>query len=127
MAAITSVTLVLAVQDLDLSKAFYIDQLGFEEDFSVDGWTFLSRDTCQLRIGHCPDTPPASQSGDHAWIAYLHVDDARQMHEELRARGAPILHALEDKPWGFREFAVITPDGHRIVFGEDLESPLGRG
>jgi hypothetical protein len=24
------------------------------------------------------------------------------------------------KPWGMREFAVVTPDGHRIVFGEKL-------
>jgi hypothetical protein len=31
-----------------------------------------------------------------------------------------IWHALGDKPWGMREFAVVTPDGHRIVFGERL-------
>jgi hypothetical protein len=27
---------------------------------------------------------------------------------------------LQDKSWGMREFAVVTPDGHRIVFGEEL-------
>ena len=121
MTKITSATFVLAARDLDVSKAFYIDTLGFEEDFSIDGWAFLSRDNCQLRIGHCPDAVPASQCGDHSWFAYLHVESAREMYQELKDRGAPILHALEDKSWGFREFAVITPDGHRIVFGEDLE------
>lgn len=43
------------------------------------------------------------------------------MYSELKARGAPILHEIENKPWGFREFAVVTPEGHRIVFGQDLE------
>ena len=122
MAEISFVTFVLAVRDLEVSKTFYREKLGFDEDFSVEGWSFLSRDQCQLRIGHCPDTPPASQCGDHAWFGYLHVSDAQTLHAELKSRGAPILHEIEDKAWGFREFAVITPDGHRIVFGQDLES-----
>jgi hypothetical protein len=29
-------------------------------------------------------------------------------------------HPLGDKPWGMREFAIVTPDGHRIVFGEEM-------
>lgn len=29
-------------------------------------------------------------------------------------------HKLADKPWGMREFAVATPDGHRIVSGATL-------
>lgn len=123
---ISASTFVLAARDLDISKAFYIEKLGFDEDFSVEGWTFLSRDNCHLRIGHCPDTMPASECGDHSWFAYLHVEDAQALYEEIKNRGAPILHELEDKAWGFREFSVITPDGHRIVFGEDIEAGLYR-
>jgi len=121
MAEICSVTFVLAVQDLQASKTFYIEKLGFAEDFSVAGWTFLSRDACQLRIGHCPDAVRASECGDHSWFAYMHVSDAHALYSELETRGAPILHEIEDKAWGFREFAVATPDGHRIVFGQDLD------
>jgi len=36
------------------------------------------------------------------------------------ARGVELWHPLADKPWGMREFAIVTPDGHRIVFGEVL-------
>lgn len=121
MRQISSVTVVLAVRDLETSKAFYVDQLGFVEDFSVEGWAFLTRDACQLRLGHCPDAMPAAECGDHSWIAYLHVVDARALYSELKARGAPILQDIEDKAWGFREFGVVTPDGHRILFGQDLE------
>ena len=118
MPEIFSSTFVLAVQDLDASKRFYVDKLGFVEDFRVDGWAFLSRGACRLRLGHCPEAVPMSQAPDHSWFAYLHVRDAAALYEETVEKGVEIWHPLADKPWGMREFAVVTPDGHRIVFGE---------
>lgn len=125
MTIIACATFVLAVTDLAASRRFYIQQLGFSEDLAVEGWSFLSRGACRLRLGHCPDAPPALRETDHAWFAYLHVSDAQALHDEFAAAGVPFWHRLEDKPWGCREFAVVTPDGHRIVFGQDLEVPLG--
>lgn len=61
-----------------------------------------------------------SQTQDHSWFAYLHVRDASGLYREFLGRGVGIWHPLADKPWGMREFAVLTPDGHRIVFGEML-------
>ena len=110
----------LAVNDLEVSKKFYLEKLGFVEDFSVDGWAFLSRGGCQLRLGHCPDAVPMSKAQDHSWFAYLHVSDAAGFYEVTVRNGVDIWHKLEDKPWGMREFAIVTPDGHRIVFGEKL-------
>src|SRR6187402_639342 len=118
MSEITMSTFVLAVQDLAASKKFYLDKLGFSEDFSVDGWAFLSRGACKLRLGDCPDAMPMSEAADHSWFAYLHVQDAAGMYKEIVSKGVEIWHKLEDKPWGMREFAIVTPDGHRIVFGE---------
>jgi hypothetical protein len=31
-----------------------------------------------------------------------------------------IWHNIADQPWGMREFSIVTPDGHRIAFGEEL-------
>jgi catechol 2,3-dioxygenase-like lactoylglutathione lyase family enzyme len=120
MSEILSSTFVLAVKDLETSKRFYLDKLGFAEDFSVEGWAFLSRGGCHLRLGHCPDALPMSKAQDHSWFAYLHVRDASGLYEETVKNGVEIWHKLADKPWGMREFAVVTPDGHRIVFGERL-------
>jgi len=120
MSEILATTFVLAVRDLAASKRFYVEQLGFVEDFSVDGWAFLSRGVCRLRLGECPDAVPMSETPDHSWFAYLHVADAAALYAETVARGVTIWHALADKPWGMREFAIVTPDGHRIVFGERL-------
>jgi catechol 2,3-dioxygenase-like lactoylglutathione lyase family enzyme len=120
MPDILASTFVLAVRDLAASKSFYLERLGFAEDFSVDGWAFLSRGACKLRLGHCPDAMPMSKAQDHSWFAYLHVRDAAGLYEETVKHGVEIWHKLADKPWGMREFAVVTPDGHRIVFGERL-------
>lgn len=113
---------VLAVRDLQASVAFYRDNLGFSTDFEVEGWSFLSRDGVQLMLGHCPDEIPASQIGDHTYFAYMEVDAIDKLHGEFLASGLTSLSAPESKPWGMREFMVSTPDGHRIMFGQDLHA-----
>ncbi|MFM7206776.1 MAG: bleomycin resistance protein [Planctomycetaceae bacterium] len=120
MPEILSSTFVLAVADLNTSVGFYVNQLGFTEDLRVEGWAFLSQGACRLRLGHCPEAIPMTDVLDHSWFAYLHVRDAAGLYREYRARGVGIWHPLADKPWGMREFAIVTPDGHRIVYGETL-------
>lgn len=120
MSEILTATFVLAVNDLELSKKFYMEKLGFAEDLSVDGWSFLSRGACKLRLGDCPGIMPMSGAPDHSWFAYLHVQDAANLYNEVVKKRVEIWHELADKPWGMREFAIVTPDGHRIVFGERL-------
>lgn len=124
MPEIVNATFVLAVNDLPASRQFYIEKLGFAEDFSVEGWAFLSRGACKLRIGHCPDAIPMSKAQDHSWFAYLHVEHASLFYEEVVEKGVEIWHPISDKPWGMREFAIVTPDGHRIVFGENLSAKM---
>ncbi len=120
MSEIIKSTFVLAVNNLEASKSFYIDRLGFTEDLRVDGWSFLSRGECRLRIGECPDAIPMTAAQDHSWFAYVHVQDARGLYAEFTAKQVSIWHAIADKPWHMREFAIVTPDGHRIVFGEEI-------
>ena len=116
---------VLAVRDLRASTWFYTNVLGFQRDFGDDGgtWSFLSRDAFKVMLGECPDEKPASELGDHSYVAYLIVEDVDQLHAELAARGASVISAPVDEPWGLREFSIRTPDGHRLRFGE----PLSRG
>jgi catechol 2,3-dioxygenase-like lactoylglutathione lyase family enzyme len=126
MSSIEATTFVLAVRDLKKSTEFYVDVLGFERDpIRVDGWSFLSRGSWHLRLGECPDVAPAGEIGDHSFYAYVHVTDAADLYGEVKSRGAEMIQELADKPWGMREFAVRTPDGHRILFGEAIETPAG--
>lgn len=122
MPKLKSVRSVLAVKDLQASVDFYCNKLGFSIDFKFEGWCFLSRDGVQLMLGHCPDEIPASQTSDHSYFAYIEVQAIDELHGEFLARGLTSLSPLDSKPWGMREFMVTTPDGHRIMFGQDLDA-----
>lgn len=113
---------VLAVKDLQASVAFYCKHLGFSVDFEVDGWCFVSRDGVRLMLGHCPDEIPAGQLGDHSYFLYIEVDAIDTLHGEFVASGLTSVSAPQSQPWGMRECLVTTPDGHRIMFGQDMDA-----
>lgn len=73
-------------------------------------------------LGECADEMLARDTGDHSYYAHVIVDNVVDVYRELIERGAKILSPIEDKPWGLREFGVVTPDGHRIVFGQEIRS-----
>lgn len=115
---ITGATFVLAVPDLAASRSFFIEKLGFVEDLAVPGWSFLRLGACRLRIGDCPGIVPMTDVPDHSWFAYLHVTGVQRLFDQCLQNGVSIWHPLKDTPWGMREFGIVTPDGHRIVFGD---------
>lgn len=71
-------------------------------------------------LGRCPDALSPRDIGDHSYFAYILVDDVDALHAEFVGKGALILRAPEDKPWGRREMAIATPDGHRMMFGQSI-------
>ncbi|MEU2144338.1 VOC family protein, partial [Streptomyces globisporus] len=44
----------------------------------------------------------------------VEVDDVDAVYAAVRARGAEIVHPLQDEEWGVRRFFVRDPDG-RVV------------
>jgi len=111
---------VLAVHDARKSADFYVQMLGFRIVDEPPGWVFVAKDNCMIMLGECPDDMHPSNLGCHSYFAYLRVADADSYYEHLKAKGADLLSAIEDKPWKMREFAVRTSDGHRITIGQSL-------
>ena len=122
MAELTHVRFVLAVHDLARSLAYYRDSLGMTLDFEAPGWAFLSRGRFRVMLGECADAMPAHELGDHSYFAYVTVEDIDDLYRELKARGVPDVRQIADKPWRMREFALTTPDGHRMTFGQEIVS-----
>lgn len=120
MADLTRIRCVLAVQDLATSVDYYTGVLGMTVDFTAPGWAFLSRGSFRLMLGECTDTVPAHETADHSYFAYVTVEDIDEFYGEVAGKGATLQQTLADKPWGMREFGVRTPDGHRIMFGQEL-------
>ena len=108
---------VLAVKDLKVEAEYYIDKLGFDRDFTAPGWEFLSFGDFKVMLGECADEMTAEATGNHSWFAHALVENVDEVYQEFISRGAKILSPIADKPWGIRDFTVVTPDGHRIVFG----------
>lgn len=112
---------VLAVRNLQLSTEYWTQVLGFQvEPISGEGWSFLSRGRFRVMLGECVDEKPASELGNHSYIAYWNVEGIDELYKEFHGKGALVWGPPTDKPWGLREFGVTTPDGHRIVCGEKL-------
>ena len=109
---------VLAVQDLRSQAAYFVDKLGFERDFTAPGWEFLSFGDFKVMLGECSDEVPARETNNHSWFAHALVENVDEVYEEFLESGANILTPIADRPWGIRDFTVVTPEGHRIVFGQ---------
>lgn len=112
---------VLAVPDVRESARFYVEKLGFRIVAEPPGWIFVSRDGCMIMLGECPDDIHPSRLGCHSYFAYLLVNDVDAFHAELLAKGIEPLSAPVDEPWGMRELAIRTSDGHRIKCGQRIE------
>lgn len=120
-ANLLSGSFVIAVPDLKKSAAYFRDALGFTLAWPEDlGWQMASRGNIRIMLGHSPDAITPSATGDHSYFAYLNVDDVDALYHEFVSAGAIILQPPADKPHGMREFTVATPDGHRMMMGQDL-------
>ena len=108
---------VLAVHDLKKLSRFFAD-LGFKVISEPPGWVFVEKDNCMVMLGECRGAMLAGELGDHSYFGYLRVDDADNYYQDLAARGVRILSPISSTPWGTREFAVESPEGHRIKIGQ---------
>ena len=121
MSEITSTMFVIAVNDLAASAQYYQDVLGFTvREIGDDGWRIFQKDSCEIMAGHCADAMSARELGDHSYFAYLRIDGIDEYYAQVAANGARILKKPRSEPWGMREFALQTLDGHRIMFGMRL-------
>jgi uncharacterized glyoxalase superfamily protein PhnB len=61
---------------------------------------------------------PAGRQGTA--MAYVQVSGIDAYHAELSARGVQV-SAVDNRPYGMRDFEVVDPCGNRIAFGQPLE------
>ncbi len=102
--------------------AFYA-KLGFAGKLAApDGsYAILERGALELHFFAHPKLDPATS---HAGC-YLRVADVTSLYRAFEAaslprRGIPRMDALERKPWGMLEFAVVDPDGNLLRIGQVL-------
>jgi hypothetical protein len=112
---------ILPSRSLTDTLAFF-RRLGFDgEIHGVGDYAILRRGTVELHFfSHRELRPAESHAG-----CYIRVEDVESLYRafstaELPRNGIPRQDALEDKPWGLREFAIVDPDGNLLRIGQKL-------
>ena len=112
---------ILPSRSLNDTLAFF-QRLGFDGTIhSHGGYAILTRGTVELHFFTHRELLPAESSAG----CYIRVSDVESIYEacasaKLPLKGIPRWDALEDKPWGMREFAIVDPDGNLIRIGQTL-------
>ncbi len=111
---------ILPCRSVTATVAFY-RRLGFEggaHAFNSD-YAILRRGAIELHFFTHKGLVPAESSAG----CYIRVLDVESIYRSfssspLPPTGIPRMDALEDKPWGLREFAVVDPDGNLLRIGQ---------
>lgn len=111
----TSSNAIFACTDIVETLEYYKEVLGFGATWT---WgeppTFGSASSGGVTILF--NRQPELAAKIHGHQHWIKVDDADELHETHRARGAKIVEELGDRPWGFREYVVEDLNGYRLRF-----------
>jgi catechol 2,3-dioxygenase-like lactoylglutathione lyase family enzyme len=118
MTSLIRIAPVFLVTDLARSVRFYTEQLGFELEFSYEGfYASVRRDGCYIHLKCASPTPrdqTAFEQAEHLDACVL-VSSAEKLAAEFLATGAIFSVPLRTMPYGV-EFYVRDPDGYIIGF-----------
>ncbi len=114
------------VVDVAATAAYYRDVFGFATTYIAGEpaeFAMCERDSFAIMLRRVPSAehivPSEAQGG--TWDAFLWVDDAKALHEELVGRGATVVYApMVQEYYHMLEFAVRDQDGHVLGFGEAM-------
>ncbi|MGI9241582.1 MAG: bleomycin resistance protein [Verrucomicrobiales bacterium] len=111
---------IMPCRSVNDTAAFY---KRFDFDAKIWGapnnYAILTRGTIELHFFTQVDLDPASSSAG----CYIRVSNVDDIHGEfasanLQDSGIPRMDAVENKPWGMREFAIVDLNGNLIRIGQ---------
>jgi len=117
---------ILICEDVQASIEFYTMVLGFsvtgrEDDLGKTGWASLNQGSVQIMLAsptYLPD--PIKVDGYYPQaLFYFYPENVEALHTTLKEQGHEV-GELTVRGYGMREFQMIDPGGHVLVFGEDV-------
>ena len=117
---LTSIHPKLPMRDKQLTKDFYVNNLGFQVFGSADfpDYLMVEKEGIEIHFFLFRELDPKENYGQ----VYIRSNDIDAVYNYFLNRGASI-HPnghLEDKPWGQREFSILDPDNNLLTFGESV-------
>jgi catechol 2,3-dioxygenase-like lactoylglutathione lyase family enzyme len=129
MVQIASAAPVLLVADVFETAEYYRDVLGFQFDQiygEPPSFVIVERDGARLMFRQprqgAPQPANGSVTPNFPEDVGLMVDDVEALAEELRGKGADILHGPTYRPiWNGKELAVRDCNGRVLSFGQSMD------
>lgn len=115
---ITAIIPKLPMRDKAITRAYYVDQLGFTVTGDHADYLIVERDGQELHFFLFVDLAPLENDGQ----VYIRSNSIEELYRSLQEHGVRI-HPnapLQNKPWGQREFALLDPDHNLLTFGEAI-------
>ena len=116
--------MILYVDDLEASIAWYRERAGLSLNMRGDGYAEFATQGTKLALFE-RSLLPGLVGGDGAArrpdgeIVFV-VEDVDAMDERLRVAGVRILSGLTDRAWGHRTLHVLDVDGHVVEFAQEI-------
>ena len=112
---------IFVVRDLPRSLQHFRDILGFHEGFTYGSPPWYASVERGGLIIHLQAGDHTKRQPGHAAV-YAFTDNVDALYEELRSKGANVLQAPKDYPYGMRDFSVADPDGNQLTFGMESKA-----
>ena len=108
----------LPMRDKNITKAYYLQQLGFKEINDYGDYLILAKDQIEIHFFLFKELNPKDNYGQ----VYIRTNDIENFYQSLLINKTTIHPngALENKPWGQKEFALLDPDNNLLSFGQAI-------
>jgi extradiol dioxygenase family protein len=117
---LTNINPKLPMRDINVTKAFYIDKLGFNLFGTTEyaDYLMLEKDQIQIHFFLFKKLNPKINYGQ----VYIRTNAIDAFYQTLLNNKTPIHPngTIETKPWGQREFSILDPDHNLLTFGQSL-------
>ena len=107
----------LRVLDLEETVAFYVEQLGFQLGWQEDDTASLQNGAARIMVSTGENL---GAKPELSGTLYFYPDDVEALWEALRHQ-VPVEWALQNMPYGTREFGIRDPNGYILAFAEVVE------
>ena len=115
---LTDINPKLPMRNKSTTRAYYVNQLGFEEIGDYEGYLMVRKDKIEIHFFEFKELNPKENYGQ----VYLRTDDIEKLYQSLLAKEVAI-HPngkLQTKDWGQKEFSLLDPDSNLLTFGQEI-------
>lgn len=114
---LTNVNPKLPMRNKTATKDFYVNQLGFRNigNSGYSGYLMVEKDSIEIHFFEFKEIDP-KENYSGVYIRTTNIENLYQSLLDNKTRIHPN-NALETKPWGQKEFALLEPDNNLLTFG----------